>query len=291
MIKIEPKRRQQSLVEEIESKKRLPIRWDIGRKEKRDSDDHNFMHLKSLMARNERLGRITYILSLPADLWIWEMKLAAYFPNNIIVFVGVERDKDVHARSEIRRRQLDTGHGTNYKLILLEYGKTMKKALQGRFHCDHMILNGRGKQFDIIYADYMGCLAIPKMREVEILFRNQSILADGGIFMITLSLNLRNTQSELYQKSLRLGYPVMESEAYQIIDCNQAWRDMKGDSSPRVHAHMHGIRKLMLEAARNNGVQLTELPGVIYYSPNKYDKPTRPEACFVFKKINLTKLE
>jgi hypothetical protein len=188
------------------------------------------------------------VLSLPGGKWLWEQHLAQWWGKKFFHFQGVERFPALRRQAAGFADTLNELPGTNAYHEILE--ETLWKAA----------LKNTEKQFDIIYADYMGAWGVDKLNDVEII-ADRALLKPFGCLVITLSLarNASPLFSEI-QAYARGDFECM------VVDDRAHLRTLGLMQPSSVTDMSTGIPRMVVETAAERGLRLEPVMAHIYYN-------------------------
>ena len=214
------------------------------------------------------------VLSLPAEEWLWERGIALKHPDQNFVFSGIEANRKVH------RRQVLCAERLNYEQY--DYGNATFIAMPEPtkwFNALSMAAVDPDLQFDIIYADYMGAWAGPKLHDLVMMF-SEKLLKPGGYFLMTLSMTRDGYNN--FARKMAIQYGKLFHDI-PVIDDRSDWRE-SGTPQSTVVQRARGIAAYVRDLARKYGQTVQILPPHVYYNTTESGR-SYPEIGFCFRKL------
>jgi hypothetical protein len=207
------------------------------------------------------------VLSLPGPKWLWEQHVAESWPKKFFHFEGVERASALHDRARSYSVALNDMPGMNGFFDLLTV-RSLKSALKTT-----------KKQYDIIYADYMGAWGMDKLDDVEIICK-RGLLKTFGCLVLTLSL-VRNA-SPLFSEVQAYARGDFECA---IIDDREHLRALGLLPPSSVSSMSQGIPHMVTATAASHSMRLEPVAGHVYYNAYEHEGGLRlaPELSLVFR--------
>lgn len=113
------------------------------------------------------------ILSLPAGHWLTEQEMIRRFPTTPFTFLGVEYNPSTHAAATRKAAQLS--RSTSAQFTMLPCADLLD------------VLQSTDQHFDLVYADWVGTLALNKMEQLRTVCERR-LIKDNGYLAWTCSL-------------------------------------------------------------------------------------------------------